>query len=554
LFGNLPQTLFGLIPASSIGSSSPNLLTNGGFDGSISLSGGGLWDWDSATGHTTNGAAKTVANSTTKALLSNHIEVTQGQQLSPAVWVKGSGYTGSGTPIRLAVRTFLSGAVVGTTNIQSVAGPGGTWTQLTGSYTVPAGVDSVALRLVVDSTATGGTIWFDDATLSKSGNGPFDGILDLFNLSSLEDLFSLNPVTIWTAIINLFLKPSNLLATLTGGFLPDSQRPQLLQDTLDSIVDVFNTGSQGSSSGNNLASMFLSMLGIHRTGTGAQSQNVIQDSLISKLLTGGSGLSDTFDGASATVLPSANWEQTYSGSGGGTSGLNGSGAAEWKTSGASTRTCLNRFKTPLTTDTQLVAVTLNSNLGTSTIGNNPEVRIQGRMNSTHDTYVEARFNRGSAEIGYVVSGTYTRLGATQSVSGNTAGTWQLKLGTVSSSREFVLLLNNVTVMTRTDSGASSQMGSSYWYSGFSQVAGVQWLGGIVFFQMAPPDIGQGYRGELKSYPNATTVETLTLPGWFLELNADDKPSVTAVIGQTVVLFGGVLEAMLPDAYEARFGG
>jgi hypothetical protein len=67
-------------------------------------------------------------------------------------------------------------------------------------------------------------------------------------------------------------------------------------------------------------------------------------------------------------------------------------------------------------------------------------------------------------------------------------------------------------------------------------------------------VGQGYRGELKSYPNATTVETLTLPGWFLELNADDKPSVTAVIGQTVVLFGGVLEAMLPDAYEARFGG
>jgi hypothetical protein len=69
-------------------------------------------------------------------------------------------------------------------------------------------------------------------------------------------------------------------------------------------------------------------------------------------------------------------------------------------------------------------------------------------------------------------------------------------------------------------------------------------------------VGHGYRGELKSYPKDTSIgpQALTVPGWFLEVNADDKPSVTATIGQTVVLFGGVLEAMLSEAYEARFGG
>jgi hypothetical protein len=434
-------------------------------------------------------SAKTTANSTTKALLSNHIEVTQGQQLSPAVWVKGSSYTGSGTPIRLAVRTFLSGDVVSTTNIQSVAGPGGTWTQLTGSYTVPAGVDSVTLRLVVDSTATGGTIWFDDATLSKSGNGPFDGILDLFNLSSLEDLFSLNPVTIWTAIINLFLKPSNLLATLTGGFLPDSQRPQMLQDAVDNIFDAWNTGVSGSTSGNSLSSLFNAVFGINRTGTGAVSQNVVQDAQIGTLLSGGTTpLFDTFDGASSTSL-GANWTQTYSGSGGGTYGLSGSGAAKWNTSGASSRRSQNRYTfDTFDTDTQSVSVTLSSNLGVSTIGNHPQVLLRGRVDATDAYAIEAQIQCNSVEIGYYVSGAYTRIGTAFGISGNTSGTWQLKIGTVSSTREYVLLHNNVTVLTRTESGTTSQLGASYRYAGFAAQAGVQWLGGIVFFQMAPPEV------------------------------------------------------------------
>jgi hypothetical protein len=217
LFGQLTQGLFGVIPASAISSNNPNLLNNGGFDGSISMDGEGIWLWDAAVGHTTNGSASTTGDSTLKALLSNAVDVTVGQKLSPTVWVKTSGYAGTGTPIRLAVKTYLAGAPVSGSNIVSIAGPGSTWTQMSGTYTVPSGVDSVRLRLVVDTTATGGTIWFDDGSLTKPGNGPFDGILQLFGLTSLEDLFDgLNIDDIWSAIITAIMNPLGLLEDAIG--------------------------------------------------------------------------------------------------------------------------------------------------------------------------------------------------------------------------------------------------------------------------------------------------------------------------------------------------
>lgn len=65
-------------------------------------------------------------------------------------------------------------------------------------------------------------------------------------------------------------------------------------------------------------------------------------------------------------------------------------------------------------------------------------------------------------------------------------------------------------------------------------------------------VEHGYRGEIKCYP--LEVGKSETPVWFLELNSGaDKPSVTAILGQTVVLFGGVLESMAAEIYAARFG-
>lgn len=237
VFGQLPEFLFGLIPASAIGSQSPNLLNNGGFDGLISMDGDGVWVWDDTTGRTTNGAARTTGDGSLKALLSNAVSVAEGQQLSVSVWAKTASYVGSGTPLRVGVRTYLGGAQVSTTMIASIAGPGSTWTELSGNFTVPAGVDQVRLRLVVDTGATGGQVWFDDASLTKPGNGPFDGLLDLFGLGALDDLFGLDFESIWTDLISGQLNPLELFEDVfarTG-----------LDDIVDNLLGVFGITGEG---------------------------------------------------------------------------------------------------------------------------------------------------------------------------------------------------------------------------------------------------------------------------------------------------------------------
>jgi hypothetical protein len=60
-------------------------------------------------------------------------------------------------------------------------------------------------------------------------------------------------------------------------------------------------------------------------------------------------------------------------------------------------------------------------------------------------------------------------------------------------------------------------------------------------------VDQGYRGNL-----ACHIVDEGDRHWQLELTLDDKPSVVGVLGQTVVLFGGVLESMTPEAFTARF--
>ncbi|WP_066901077.1 hypothetical protein [Mycolicibacterium houstonense] len=239
LVGQLPQSLFGLIPASAISGSNPNLLTNPGFDGSAALAGAGIWAWDSTTGRNTPGSAKTTANGTMRAILSNPADVEAGQVLAPSVWVKTAAYSGSGTPIRLDVRTYnAAGTVVGTSTIAAIAGPGAMWTQLSGSYTVPAGVSQVRLRLVVDSTATGGDVWFDDATLAKTGNGPFDGILELFGLGNLSQLFGLDVDSVWSSVITAILNPLSLLE--------DSGIRATVEDLIDQLLGAIGLDPLGS--------------------------------------------------------------------------------------------------------------------------------------------------------------------------------------------------------------------------------------------------------------------------------------------------------------------
>jgi hypothetical protein len=264
-----------------------------------------------------------------------------------------------------------------------------------------------------------------------------------------------------------------------------------LQTAIDYIWDAFDTGIPNSSSGNPLESVFDAVFGIFGTGSNAQAVNVIQDSRLDALVGGGSALSDAFDGAASSALNSTKWTQIYSGGGSGTCGLSGDGFCIWNTSGSSARGSENIYKlAATTTDTQSVSLSLGANIS-STSGAPAEVHLIGRSNLAGTDYVVAGITESQAGIFYVVGGTVTQIGSVVSLStSDTSGTWQLKLGTATDDREFVLLHNGSTVISRTDTSDTSLKDATHRYTGFEIIAG--WTFSIFFgfpVQVAPPPVG-----------------------------------------------------------------
>ncbi len=183
----IPAQLLGI---GSLTNNNPNLLSNGGFDSANAIHGSGSngFDWDNGQGHTTGGALKITADGTLKAVKSNPIAVAQDDELAMSVWVKWTGVTATaGQPFKLQLVKYFGGLQVGAPQlVQAVttSGAAGGWSQLTGSYTIPAGLDQVRLRLVVEPWVSEGLVWWDDASLTKNGMiqmGWISGLLDIFN-------------------------------------------------------------------------------------------------------------------------------------------------------------------------------------------------------------------------------------------------------------------------------------------------------------------------------------------------------------------------------------
>lgn len=158
-----------------------------------------------------SGSVTVYANGTVEEWLHpDVITVTPEQTLNVSAWAKAAGLTATGSPIIVGLTTFLAGSVVSKVDLGSIAGST-SWTQITGSaYTVPTGVDSVQLRLKVNSTATAGQVWFDDLSLTKTGLLPTSHVTGLNTL--IQNLFgSLNIGSVLQdlAIPNITLAMSN---------------------------------------------------------------------------------------------------------------------------------------------------------------------------------------------------------------------------------------------------------------------------------------------------------------------------------------------------------
>lgn len=176
LIGSVPSDIMHVLDLGSVNQTQQEMTGNGTFLSAAAIdpaaTAAGI-TWDKANGKTVEGSAKFAANGVTKSLFSNPIAVTSGQKLSLSTYVKWASLglvTGTSTPIELNVAKFLDGALVGYENIASAGAVGNSsdWTHLSGTYTVPAGVDRIRMKLTLRNNALTGTAWFDEASMTRT--------------------------------------------------------------------------------------------------------------------------------------------------------------------------------------------------------------------------------------------------------------------------------------------------------------------------------------------------------------------------------------------------
>lgn len=189
----------------------PEMLWNPGFSGSDSLTARRGWEsdgaeWDGSVYRTVSedsdpGSAKISCDGTDVVLTSNTFKVMEGQNLDVSAEVMWSALTASGKPIRVTLEgsgsagnvTFL----VGEAGISDGLDPLG-WTgapsgaksvALSNDWLVPAGVDTVFLKVEVTAGATAGTVWLDAASVIMEQSGiPTEWLSELTD--ALAQVFS----------------------------------------------------------------------------------------------------------------------------------------------------------------------------------------------------------------------------------------------------------------------------------------------------------------------------------------------------------------------------
>ena len=195
--GTLPPAVVGSVPVSNISNDTPNLITLGTFSESVSVEAADGWVWDSVQTATGSGGSTRVAITSAKNryLYSRQaVPVVKGDRLVVSAAIKTSALTTSGgtTPISIAILPFAGGVqkTDGSGNplvvtIGSAVGSNTTWTTIGNTTASPYTVTdatwtSVIVRLTVDSTATGGNVWWDDVSFKKTG-GLIQGNVDSLN-------------------------------------------------------------------------------------------------------------------------------------------------------------------------------------------------------------------------------------------------------------------------------------------------------------------------------------------------------------------------------------
>lgn len=244
-FGLLGAQHIPLISLSAVSNTAQNFLVNPSFDNANSIFGGGVWFWDELVGAAQPGSVYTDAAGIVRELVSNRIDVAQGQTANISIKSKWDGLVYAGTqPIKVDVNGYLGNNMT-PVRIDNLAGPTTPaavqdWTTLGGTYPIPAGIDNVRIRLYVSDFATAGRIRFDDGSYTLSNLLPqnfVSGLLDSF--TSVSDLLGLKlPIADHQNLLNALAglgsgaNLSNIISRLTGlttgGFFDSSKLTNLI--------------------------------------------------------------------------------------------------------------------------------------------------------------------------------------------------------------------------------------------------------------------------------------------------------------------------------------
>lgn len=181
----------------------------------------------------------------------------------------------------------------------------------------------------------------------------------------------------------------------------------------------------------------------------------ILNARVNEIIIGGVSLYDTFARDVDPFETDPDYDVAYAG-GSGHMRVRSveSGILDWYAVGFSDTSFVARHLTPFGTNKVRVS-TVIGDFTYGFAGNQSHVRLMGRMNAARDSYVVGIIDMNSAEIGYVVSGSYTRIGGAVSISTATGDLWDLEVGTSGDEWRFRLLQNNSSVVDRTDLGHAS---------------------------------------------------------------------------------------------------
>lgn len=257
IFGSASSPgLVGSFPSTAVTGTTQSLQPLSTFPDAASISAGGGWSYAPGVSYgDSGGSALFTASGALGVLMGIPGAVQAGQVVTPAAWVQWSGLSATGSPIQLqlvpgtvdSAGAFIPGTAVTPTGCAITApASSASWTQLTGTYTVPSsGVSAVQLQLVVTQAAAAGSIWWSDCTSNVTGG--YLAALES-DLTSLQDdseastaAFSTFLSSVYTAIEDYTSWSTFIAAVESAWNTYTTTESNLLSDEIFTVQQFFAT-------------------------------------------------------------------------------------------------------------------------------------------------------------------------------------------------------------------------------------------------------------------------------------------------------------------------